>query len=214
MIIRMRLPVTSSRRCEQITALGASDVPDVKISAQIASTSGSMPRSSRRHRRERVVERRAERRRRIVGVGEPGRREHRRQLVGDRREQCLVPGLGDHESAVRVLHVAQEVLAAAGVVEADDRPRRSSAGAAEREQVVGRVVEQHRDVPRPLARQPRVEQRREPARLLEVLAWVHVRSPNLIAGRSPNSRRVAAQQRGGVRRDQRRLAGRGDRTGA
>ena len=46
MIIGMRLPVTSSRRCEQITAFGADDVPDVKISAQIASMSGSTPRSS------------------------------------------------------------------------------------------------------------------------------------------------------------------------
>ena len=39
----MRLPVTIRRRCEQITALGASLVPEVKMSAQIDSTSGSMP---------------------------------------------------------------------------------------------------------------------------------------------------------------------------
>ena len=38
-----RLPVTSSRRCVQITALGADDVPDVKMSAHIVSTSGSRP---------------------------------------------------------------------------------------------------------------------------------------------------------------------------
>ena len=46
MIIDIRLPVTSSRRCEQITAFGASDVPDVKINAQIASMSGSSPGSA------------------------------------------------------------------------------------------------------------------------------------------------------------------------
>ena len=103
MIIDMRLPVTSSRRCEQITAFGASDVPDVKISAQIASMSGSRPGSAALAPAERVGERRAERRRRIVGIGEAGRREDRRQVVGDRREQRLVPRLGDHEAAVRVL---------------------------------------------------------------------------------------------------------------
>ena len=43
MIIDMRLPVTSRRRCVQITALGTSEVPDVKISAQMLSTSGSTP---------------------------------------------------------------------------------------------------------------------------------------------------------------------------
>ena len=46
MIMRIRLPVTSRRRCEQITAFGASDVPDVKISAHGVSTSGSSPGSS------------------------------------------------------------------------------------------------------------------------------------------------------------------------
>ena len=80
-----------------------------------------------------------------------------------------MPRFGDHEPAVRVLDVAEEVLAAAGVVEADDR-RADQPGAAEREEVVGRVVEQHGDVPRPLTRQPFVEELREPARLREVLA--------------------------------------------
>ena len=48
-------------------------------------------------------------------------------------------GLGDHEAGVRVLGVAQEMLVAAGVVEADDRGpdhRRP----AEREEGVGVVV--------------------------------------------------------------------------
>ena len=62
----MRLPVTSSRRCEQITAFGASEVPDVKISAQIASTSGSRPGS--------------------VGAGVRGER------VGERRRRASAPG--------------------------------------------------------------------------------------------------------------------------
>ena len=42
----IRLPVTRSRRCEQITAFGASEVPLVKISAHGVSTSGSRPGSS------------------------------------------------------------------------------------------------------------------------------------------------------------------------
>ena len=65
--------------------------------------------------------------------------------------------------------VAQEVLVAAGVVEPDDRAA-DQRGAAEREEVVGRVVEQDRDVAGPVGRQALEEQRREPARLLEVLA--------------------------------------------
>ena len=45
-IIEKRVPVTISRRWLQMTALGASDVPDVKISAQGVSMSGSNPGSS------------------------------------------------------------------------------------------------------------------------------------------------------------------------
>ena len=58
---------------------------------------------------------------------------------------------------VRVLDVAQEVLIAPGVVEADDRRTRQR-GATEREQVVGRVVEEHADVQRPAGRCPSEEQ--------------------------------------------------------
>ena len=101
----MRLPVTSSRRCEQITAFGASDVPDVKISAQSVSGPGSIPGSSVRDRRERVVEIVADHGRPVgdAGLGEPVRDEHRRELARDRREQRLVPRLGDDEPAVGVL---------------------------------------------------------------------------------------------------------------
>jgi len=46
MIAAMRVPVWSKRRCVQITAFGADDVPEVKISAQRDDTSGSSPASS------------------------------------------------------------------------------------------------------------------------------------------------------------------------
>ena len=122
----MRLPVTSSRRCEQITAFGASDVPDVKISAQIASMSGSSP-----GRRPACAASASSSDEPSVDAGSSASAnrlddEHRRKLARDRREQRLVPRLGDHEPAVGVLDVAQEVLAAAGVVEPDDRARRSA----------------------------------------------------------------------------------------
>ena len=89
----IRLPVTSRRRCEQMTAFGASDVPLVKISAHGVSTSGSRPGSSVAHGGERGLERVAD-------------HEHRRELVADRREEVEVAGLGDDEPAVGVLHVA------------------------------------------------------------------------------------------------------------
>ena len=105
-----------------------------------------------------------------------------------------------------VLGVAQEVLAAARVVQADDRAA-DERGAAEREQVVGRVVEQHRDVRRRARRQPLEEQVGEPHRLDEVLAM----GPDAIAeaDRRPAADvgigRVRAQERRGIRRDERRL---------
>ena len=172
MIIDMRLPVTSSRRCEQITALGASEVPDVKISAQMPSTSGSMPASVAPSCAASAVAQRWTEWARgpagviagVVGVGEPGRGEHRRQAVGDRLEQARVARLGDDEPAVRVLDVAQQVLVAPRVVETDDG-RADQRRAAEREEVVGGVVEQHRDVARPRWQGLGGEERREPHRL-------------------------------------------------
>ena len=89
MIMPMRLPVTRSRRCEQITAFGASDVPLVKISAQIVSTDGlEAGVASCRTRRARASS--------VVAD-----LEHRRQVVGDRREQLAVLGSVIDEPAVR-----------------------------------------------------------------------------------------------------------------
>ena len=157
-------------------------------------------------------ERRRRAGRRIAGVGEPGRREDRWQPVGDRREQRLVARLGEHEPAVRVLRVAQEVLVAARVVETDDRGA-DQRRAPEREEVVGRVVEQDRDVARCAGRAAaRGTAPRTGTTPRSTRACVHVWSPNLIATRSPNSRRVATQERGRVGRDERGLSGSGDRS--
>ena len=57
--------------------------------------------------------------------------------------------LGDDELAVGVGDVAQQVLAAAGVVEADDGGA-GEGGAAEGEEVLGHVVEQDGDMRRPV----------------------------------------------------------------
>ena len=147
-MIPMRLPVTRNRRCVQITAFGASDVPDVKISPQSVSGPGSTPASlARRPRRARRRGRRRAPDR--VGSAPVRKRDARRAPPGARSaigaSSGEVPGLGDHQVAVGVLDVAQEVLVAARVVEADDRRARER-GATEREEVVGGVVEQHPDV--------------------------------------------------------------------
>ncbi len=211
MIMVMRLPVTRSRRCEQMTALGASEVPDVKINAQIESMSGSSPgspavacTSSASASDEPNVD---------AGSSGAAKRpddEDGWKAIGDRREQRLVAGFGDHEAAVRVLRVAEEVLVAPGVVEPDDRGP-DQCRATEHEQVVGRVVEQDRDVTWPLGREALEEQGREPARLVEVLG---VR-PDLVVelDRDPVAEflGVAAQERGRVRSDERGLARRRNR---
>ena len=212
MIIAMRLPVTSSRRCEQITAFGASDVPDVKINAQIASTSGSSPgsaasRAARARRRGTRPASTADRRRRrtgsTTGSAEVGRRSApagaswRGSVITS--PQCVC-------CASRRRCSSRRVWLSPTIARADQRR------AAEREQVVGRVVEQHRDVAR--ARRPGSRSRNSAANRHDsskYSACVQARSPNLIATRSPNSSRVAPQQRGRVRRDERRLAGRGHR---
>ena len=62
-------------------------------------------------------------------------------------EQRGVVGVGDHELAVGVADVAGELVAATGVVDADDRGA-GQRGAEQGEQVVGGVVEQHADVER------------------------------------------------------------------
>ena len=86
----------------QITAFGASDVPDVKISAQSVSRPGSSPASCRRRPPSASSRSRRARAGRVVGVGEAGAtRAPRGSAVGDRREQRLVPRLGDHERRSR-----------------------------------------------------------------------------------------------------------------
>ncbi len=214
MIIDMRLPVTSSRRCEQMTAFGASEVPDVKISAQMESTSGSSPGSRRSGERcERVRERHADLGRGIVAVGEAGRGEHRRQAIGDRLEEGGVPGFGQHEPAMRVLDIAQQVGVAPGVVEPDHRCA-DEGGAAEREEVVGRVVEQHGHVARTGGRQALREQRREPARLREVLGVGPFPARELDRDPVAVLLGVAPEQGRGIGRDEGRLTGGGADRGA
>ena len=114
---------------------------------------------------------------------------------------------------MRVLEVAQQVLVTARVVQADDgrtRERRTT----EREQVLGRVVEQHTDVasvgdaPAASTSRKRFANRWHSA---TYSACVHVRSPNLHRGAvavGPGRSRCA-QQRGRVGRGHRRLTGRG-----
>ncbi len=177
------------------------------MSAQIESTSGSIPCVDRAvvH-PEHVAQRRTERgRRNIVVVVEAIGHQHRRQVVGDGLEQRRVPGLGDCQTAVRVLYVAQQMHAAAGVVPADDG-RADERGAAERKQVVGCVVDQHRDVAGTVGRQLRIEERREPHRLRGVLRVRPLGVAEL--DRDPVARllRVAPEQRRRVRGDEGSLA--------
>ncbi len=151
----IRLPVTMNRRWLQMTALGAADVPDVKMSPHSVSGSGSSPGSAARDAGEGIVERLAHARHRVAAVDEAAGDEQivglGRQASHDRLEQRRVARLGHDQPHVRVLDVVQEVLVAPRVVEPDDRRTRQR-GAAEREEIVGRVVEQHPDVQRPAGR--------------------------------------------------------------
>ena len=211
MIIAMRLPVTSRRRCVQITAFGASDVPDVKINAQIESRSGSRPGSvAPACGASAAVSGDPERGGHVVGIGEPVRGHDRRQVVGDGRQQVLVPRFGEHQPAVRVDRVTEQVFVAARVVEADDRAA-DERGASEREEVVGRVVEEHRDVAGRAGRKSLEEERGEPARLVEVLGMGPLPVAELDRDAVSELARVAPQQRGRVLGDERRLPGRGNR---
>ena len=170
MIIVMRLPVTRSRRCEQITAFGESDVPDVKINAQIESTSGSRPGSAAPVWDANASSSGSP----SVAGGSPGATNLVDERIGGScpaigREERFVARLGDHEPAMRVHDVAQQVLAATGVVEPDDGGA-DQGGASEREEIVGRVVEEHRDVAGAGPGRSSSNSRGEPARLVEVLA--------------------------------------------
>ena len=186
----MRLPVTSSRRCEQITAFGASDVPLVKMSAQIVSTDGLEARVGRSsYAGERGVE------------ASPDL-EHRRQLVRDRREQLAVLGLGDHEPAVRCARCRAAGARRGGCGSARRPPRRR----APRRRTRRGTRACCRAAPRRAAAGPsgsrsrkRLAHRHDSA---TYSPWVQTRSSNRTAGRAAIVRigGVAAQQRGRVRR--------------
>ena len=192
----IRLPVTRRRRWVQITALGASEVPEVKMSAQRVSGSGSRPRSSSPIGAERGIEVVAERPVRVVAVGEAtagrapvaGRRRSGRACATCRgsvitRPQWVCVG------------VTKQMLAAAGVVEPDDGGA-DEGGATEREEVVGGVVEQDPDV-RGLVEGPGGARNRFAKRRHSrpYSAWVQARSSNLIAGREARSGSVALARR-------------------
>jgi len=122
-----------------------------------------------------------------------------------------VARLGDDHPHVGVKDVARQVLAPAGVVEAD-HGRAREARPAEGEEVVGRVVEQHGDMERPPL-DPAGEEELCPAARLGQVVGV---GPHLIveahrrAASDVGVGRVAPQERRRVRRRQRRLAGRRD----
>ena len=157
---------------------------------------------------ERVVEVGTELGGRPARVSGAGRRadEDLGETLRDRLEQRQVPGLGDDEVAVGVLDVAQQVLVAPRVVEPDDR-RPCERRPAQREDVVGRVVEEHADVgaSRPAGGSTLEEQVREPVALGDVLG---VR-PHAV--REAQRGTIAPLRVVGVRPEQRRRVGRGHR---
>ena len=208
-MIPMRFPVTRKRRCVQITALGASDVPDVKMRLHNVSGPGSIPASVGATRAERVVEVGAELRTsrlRVVGVAVrcETSTSGRPFAIGSSSGRCR--GSVTTRSQSVCCDVAQEVLVAAGVVEPDHRRARERR-TTEREEVVGRVVEQHPDVraSRRAGRSTLEEQVREPMALGDVLG---VR-PHPVP--EAQRRTIATLRVVGVRREQRRRVGRGHR---
>ena len=110
-----------------------------------------------------------------------------------------------------MLDVAQEVLVAPRVVEADDRAT-DECRAAEREQIVGGVVEKYRDVVRPTRREALEEQRCEPAGFVEEFAVRPRPVRELDRDAIAELLGVAAQQGRGIGRNQRRLPRRGYRS--
>ena len=68
-----------------------------------------------------------------------------------------MPRLREHDAAVGVLDVAQQMFITSSVIQPHDRSA-DQRGATERKEVVGGVVEQHRHMTRSLGRQPLVEQ--------------------------------------------------------
>ncbi len=116
----------------------------IRLAAAIAGAHGG----------ERVVERGPERGRALVRVSEACAHEQGiggdRQLVSDRPEQSEVPRFGHDETHVGVHDVTQQMLVATRVVETDHR-RSRQCRAAEREEVVGRVIQEHADVQGPIS---------------------------------------------------------------
>ena len=157
----------------QITAFGADDVPDVKMSAHREPTSGSRPASSVERGVERVV-----RSRRVERA--------RRQPRLDRRQQRRDAGPRSRSSPTWVCSMSRRRCSSRRVWFKPDDDRAGQRRAAESEQVLGRVVEQHTDVQARRrvcsVRAPRTGSPSESTRP-GTRAWVHVRSSKWIAAR-------------------------------
>jgi hypothetical protein len=67
------------------------------------------------------------------------------EAIGDTLKETLVTRLGDQELDIGVGNVPRQVFVATGVIKAHQR-RSCQPGAAQRKNVVGRVVEEHRDM--------------------------------------------------------------------
>ena len=142
----------------QITAFGADDVPDVKISAHRDADVGLEPGSS--------VDDAASSAPSQVVVGEHVRQPRLRSASSKARCRSSVT-----TSPTWVCSMSrQQVLVAPGVVQADDH-RAGQRRAAEREEVLGGVVEQHTDVQHAVRRARSVceEEVGPPDRLGEIL---------------------------------------------
>ena len=212
----IRLPVVSSRRCVQRTAFGAADVPDVKSSAQRASTSGSAGAGSALTSRVVVgpgclqcLLERLTRGRRLVPVGEtvrdedPSRECH---SLGARSQLLLVTRLGDDELDVGVRDVVAEMLAPTGVVQ----PCHGGTGqarTAERKDVVGRVVQQETDMGGTARVEPGAVQRGKALRFGQKLPVCPLAVAEAQGGTVgiPGIRAVATQERRCVRSRERHL---------
>ena len=158
----------------QRTALGAAEVPEVNSNAHRASTSGSAepssfapsragarppPRALARATLQRPADRRSSAKRSETRTP-PGR-----STTSDGRiELRLVPWFGDHELHVGMHDVASEMLPMPGVVQPGDGST-GQTGAAQREDIVGRVVEQDTDMRRAVRIEAGPEERGKALRL-------------------------------------------------
>jgi len=163
-MIPIRVPVTRNRRWVQMTAFGASEVPEVKISAQSVSGFGLEARVVGAHRAQRGVEVLAEVTVGVVAFGEPTAGQDRGEPVGDRVEQLDVSRLGDDQP--QWVWVGGRAAGArrdgCGLRPTTAAP--VSAAPPSANQVVGRVVEEDGHVRRAGRVEPGVEQGGEAAR--------------------------------------------------